>query len=143
MHEFLIGVLIVAIVAIQTFVFIITLDKIKIFKKILPNQENFKTVKVFIKEEDIETVSLEDIFKNLGAYTKNQEIVEAPEFDYKTSNHNEELTETMLIEEDSNYFKKDLFSDPSLCYIEKNGEKQRISIGVLSHYEGLGWTRII
>jgi hypothetical protein len=65
MHELLIGFLIVAIVAIQIYVFSITLEKIKNFKNILPSQDNFKTVKVYIKESDIETISLIDIFKNL------------------------------------------------------------------------------
>jgi len=69
MHELLIGILIIAIVAIQIYVFSITLEKIKIFKNILPSQENFKIVKVFIKESDIETVRLVDIFRDLKKYS--------------------------------------------------------------------------
>lgn len=69
MHDLIIGVLIIAIVAIQLYIFSITLKKIKIFKNVLPSQENFKIVKVFIKENEIETISLVDIFKNLPENT--------------------------------------------------------------------------
>lgn len=74
MHELIIGILIISIVAIQVYVFAITRKKIKIFKNILPSQENFKTVKVFIKETEIETVSLVNIFKNISEFsTRDQE----------------------------------------------------------------------
>lgn len=69
MHDLIIGVLIIVIVAIQLYIFSITLEKIKIFKNILPSHENFKIVKVFIKESEIETIALVDIFKKLPEYS--------------------------------------------------------------------------
>lgn len=69
MHNLIIWVLIITIVAVQAYVFKMTLNKIKIYKSILPNQENFKTVKVFIKETEIETVSLVNIFENPSEYS--------------------------------------------------------------------------
>jgi hypothetical protein len=103
MHELLIGFLIVALVAIQIYVFSITLEKIKNFKNILPSQENFKTVKVFIKESDIESISLNHIFKNLKDYRQGKQLVD---IDNKTSNidNNSEIEkkEPQLINQYSN-----------------------------------------
>jgi len=73
MHNLIIWALIITIVAVQAYVFKMTLDKIKTYKNILPNQENFKTVKVLIKESEIETISLVSIFKNLNNYNLNRE----------------------------------------------------------------------
>jgi hypothetical protein len=73
MHNLIIWFLIIIIVAVQAYVFKITLDKIKIYKNILPDQDNFKTVKVLIKESEIETISLVSIFKNLKNYSQNRE----------------------------------------------------------------------
>lgn len=73
MHNLIIWFLIIVIVAVQAYVFKMTLDKIKIYKNILPDQENFKTVKVLIKESEIESISLISIFKNLNNYSQNRE----------------------------------------------------------------------
>lgn len=69
MHEILIGFLIVAIVSIQTYVFYITLQKIKNYKNIIPKQDNFKTVKVYLKETEIDSISIVNIYKNLPKFS--------------------------------------------------------------------------
>ena len=69
MHNLIIWALIITIVAVQAYVFKMTLDKIKIYKNILPDQENFKTVKVLIKESEIETIALVSILKNPSEYS--------------------------------------------------------------------------
>lgn len=69
MHEILIGFLIVAIVSIQTYVFYITFQKIKNYKNIIPKQDNFKTVKVYLKETEIDSISIVNIYKNLPKFS--------------------------------------------------------------------------
>lgn len=73
MHNLIIWGLIVIIVVVQAYVFKMTLNKIKIYKNILPNQDNFTIVKVFLKESEIETISLVSIFKNLENYSQIRE----------------------------------------------------------------------
>lgn len=141
MHELLIGFLIVAIVAIQIYVFSITLEKIKIFKNILPSQENFKTLKVYIKESDIETISLIDIFKNLEKYTnKKLESFEIPDLDISLPYSNNKSLDTLINDDESNLYKDNLFSDSSVCVISKKGITKEIPKDKLLIYLELGWT---
>jgi hypothetical protein len=105
MHELLIGLLIIVIVAIQTYVFSITLKKIKIFKNILPNQENFKTIKVYIKESDIETIELVDIFNEHSAKSNLGDkinIIENVKSDIKNYQENEQLKINLVDEVNEN-----------------------------------------
>lgn len=144
-HELLIGILIVAIVAIQIYVFITTLDKIKFFKNILPNQGSFKTVKVFIKESEIETVSLVHIFKNIEKY---KDIEEEKPVDKEFINQNshkpivDSINPLITFEEEIN-FHEDFEDDSSLCFIEKAGVTKMVSWSELSHYEKLGWNKLV
>lgn len=131
MHELLIGFLIVAIVAIQIYVFYITLEKIKIFKDILPSQENFKTVKVYIKESEIETISLIDIFKNLHNYCDK---------DRKKNDTNQNSIIEEAIEINDEYSKYESFSDSDEYeYVEKNGIQTKIKSKNLDFFISKGW----
>ncbi len=131
MHELLIGLLIVTIVAIQIFVFKITLEKIKFFKNILPSQENFKTVKVFIKESEIESVSLVNIFKNLSEFsTKDHEKLKI----FNDPN-NEEIKE-----ENHEYSKYETVDDSEeFEYVKKDGVQTKIKSKNLDFFISKGW----
>ena len=108
MHELLIGFLIVAIVAIQIYIFSLTLEKIKIFKNILPNQENFKTVKVYLKESEIESISLVNIYKNLPGFANKD----------RDKNHDSNFEEVKEINHE--YSKYETVDDSEECeYVEK------------------------
>ncbi|MGL2988267.1 BatD family protein [Flavobacterium sp. RSSA_27] len=64
-HDIIIGLLILVIVTIQIIVFRITLKKIVQYKAIIPSQNNFKTIKVFIPESKIDTIDLKEIYMSL------------------------------------------------------------------------------
>lgn len=145
MHELLIGILIVTIVAIQIYVFITTLDKIKFFKNILPNQGNFKTVKVFIKENEIETVSLVHIFKNIEKY-KDIEEEKTIEKEFINQNSHKQIVNSinpLISFEEEIDFHEDFEDDSPLYFIEKGGITKMVSWSELSHYEKLGWNKLV
>jgi hypothetical protein len=131
MHELLIGFLIVAIVAIQIYIFSITLEKIKIFKNILPNKENFKTVKVYLKESEIESISLVNIYKNL------------PEYSNKDRNKNNKNNDSNFEEVEKinhEYSKYETVDDTEECeYVEKDGIQTKIKSKNLDLFLSKGW----
>lgn len=134
MHDLLIGILIIIIVAIQVYVFLITLNKIKIYKKIIPEADNFKTIKVFINEKDIESVKLVDLFKNLNMYSENPE---------PNSIHTEpEIIENDVFFGDNDDLNNYYSSDSSSCEVSKDGEIMRVSKDIVGHYKSLGWIEL-
>ena len=128
MHELLIGFLIVAIVAIQIYIFFITLEKIKIFKNILPNQENFKTVKVYLKESEIESISLVNIYKNLPGFANTD----------RDKNHDSNFEQVK--ETNHEYSKYETVDDTEKCeYVEKDGIQTKIKSKNLDFFLSKGW----
>lgn len=71
-HDFLIILIIVCIVALQGWVFYKAYLKINIFKSILPEAKSFKTIKIYVREDKIEGLDLEDVYANLDKYKKNK-----------------------------------------------------------------------
>lgn len=128
MHEILIALLIIVIVAIQIYVFTISLEKINIFKNILPSHENFKTVKVYIKESEIDTISIINIYKNL------------PEFSKKDRKKNKE-NEYIKIENKTESIKKYETVDDSddYVFVEKDGVQSKIKTKNLDFFISKGW----
>jgi hypothetical protein len=72
-HDLIIYFFILIIIAIQVYVFFSSLQKINILKSIFPDIRNFKTIKVNIPEELINTITPEDVFRII----KEAEIVKA------------------------------------------------------------------
>lgn len=131
MHELLIGFLIVAIVAIQIYVFSITLEMIKNFKNILPSQDNFKTVKVYLKESEIETISLVSIYKNFPVYANK----DRDKFNINHDTIFEELKDTNYqINEYETVGESEEFE-----YVEKDGVQTKIKSKNLNLFISKGW----
>jgi hypothetical protein len=95
MHDILIGGLIAIIVIAQILIAILTSKKIKLYKNIVPEANDFETVKVFVPENQIKTVTVEHIFKNLLSYSN----IAASEIQTKETLLNESI---VLNEEKSN-----------------------------------------
>ena len=69
-HEIIIGLVIVIIIAIQLFIFLQTRNRINEYKQILEGKE-FSTIKVFIPENQIENITVEEIMKDIDKYSVN------------------------------------------------------------------------
>ena len=95
MHDILIGGLIALIVIIQVLVALKTSSKISLFKSIIPKENSFQTVKVFVPENQIKSIKIDYIFENIKNYTSiplNQSqynnSTESIEQNYNNNNNN-------------------------------------------------------
>lgn len=79
----------VIIVGVQIAVFRATLKKIKRFKSIFPQVSDFRTVKVYIREDQLHTLTPELILKDLESYSSQP----VEEFDFDTIFEQEENQE--------------------------------------------------
>ena len=68
MHDILIGGLIAIIVIVQILVALGTSRKIALFKRIIPQSDSFETIRVFVPENEIKTVTVAHIFDNIIKY---------------------------------------------------------------------------
>ena len=133
--------MIVAIVAVQGKVAWDTFIKIDRFKKIIPADSTFKTVKVFIPESQIKEINVDDIFANLKKYSSPygqdsyHEVILEPDTIEKFKDVDEDNISEFLveeIEEDQNM----------LIWITKGTDEKRIEHRLLTSFESLGWNRI-
>ncbi|MEC4114060.1 hypothetical protein VSO92_08070 [Myroides pelagicus] len=67
-HDITIILIIICIVGLQVYVFYKTYLKINLFKAILPKSNSFKTVKIYVGEDEITQVTIEEINSNLERY---------------------------------------------------------------------------
>ncbi|MDM1376345.1 hypothetical protein [Myroides marinus] len=67
-HDFLIILLIVCIVGLQVFVFYKAYLKINLFKSILPEANTFKTIKIYVREDQIADLNIAEVYNNLSTY---------------------------------------------------------------------------
>lgn len=83
-HDFLIILIIVCIVALQVWVFYKAYLQINVFKSILPEAKSFKTIKIYVREDKIEGLDLEDVYANLDKYKKGGSKESSKEIDIET-----------------------------------------------------------
>lgn len=119
--------LVFVIVAVQVYVFVRTLNQIRIFKNIIPNIDSLRVTKVLVPSADLENLSPKEILVNISSY-KNNNIVksqyvlsdgfgdnESPElfFEENLNDNYIEKTEVNIIETNetkNSVFEKILFS---------------------------------
>jgi hypothetical protein len=104
--------LVVIIVAVQVYVFIRTLNQIRLFKNIIPSINSLRVTKVLVTSSDLAKLSPKEILANIGSY-KNSKIVsqqyvasddfsdnESPElfFEESQNDNNVDKTEVNIIE---------------------------------------------
>ena len=157
MHDILIGGLIAIIVIAQILVALNTSRKIALFKAIIPKDNSFETIKVFIPENQIKTVKIDSIFENLEKYT---EIPIDTQFSFSNHQQLDQDAKNETVLEDTNkqshFDASEDFSDelefdydedtefatgPILITIVKGNEVKRIDQDDLAIFLENGWSR--
>ena len=133
-HEILIAIVISAIVGFQIFIAWKTSEKIDRFKTIIPSDNTFETIKVYIPESHIKSIQIDDILSNLEKYSSG-EALRQMESNEEPLNSNDKAPA-----EDS---PNEVEEDPeALIWISREMEEKRIKYRLLKSFELLGWTRI-
>ncbi|MEC5166246.1 hypothetical protein RCH18_001982 [Flavobacterium sp. PL11] len=150
MHDILIGGLIAIIVMAQILVAITTSKKIALFKTIVPEANSFETVKVFIPEDQIKTVTVEHILNNLDSFSNptlvTEQIKKKTKKKIKISEAiaEEYNTDTFTIANEVNDL--NLFdinhNDEVMVWITKGNLDKKIPKKDLSNYKSIGWASL-
>ena len=146
MHEILIILVIIAIVGFQFKIFFDAKTKISLFKEIIPEGENFETVKVFIPESQIKDIKTDYILENLQKFQqpigeqKSIEINAIPEEVEKTVKNNP--VEYSQPEPVLQLFAEEAIDYESMIWVSKGNEEKKIKLKFLKSNEMLGWNRI-
>lgn len=90
--------LVVIIVAIQVYVFLRTLNQIRIFKNIIPSINSLRVTKVLVPSADLEKLSPKEILANISSY-KNSNLI-APQL-VPTSHFDDNENPDLFFEENS------------------------------------------
>jgi hypothetical protein len=160
MHDYIIGALILIIVVAQILVALTTSKKIALFKTILPNANEFETVKVFIREDQIKTIRTDDILNNLNSYSglsssvnivqkkdisegKNLKIQNIIESIKNKNNYNASIIND---EFDSDLLGETITIDDTkevMIWMSKGNLEEKIPKSQRYQYEDMGWSKLI
>jgi hypothetical protein len=159
MHDYIIGALILIIIIVQFTVAIATSKKIALFKTIVPDINSFETVKVFIREDQIKTITVEEILNNINRFSSatsfldtgiQEEIVEEknPNLqnilqDIKNKKNDDALTNKY--EFDSDLFAETIDIDDieeDTIWMSKGNLEEKIPKSQMYQYEDMGWFRL-
>lgn len=122
-HFIIIGVLMTIIVGLQIAVFFLALKKIKLFKSVFPTIKKFKTVKLFIPENQINDLTLELIWANIETYST------SPIYD-----NNEKSIPSLSSHEIIDSMEKTKY-----VIIIRGEETKRINVNYFDNYNNAGW----
>lgn len=167
MHDILIGGLIALIVIIQVLVALKTSSKISLFKSIIPKENSFQTVKVFVPENQIKSIKIDYIFENIKNYTSiplNQSqynnSTESIEENYNINNDSEiadeingnqhdSIEEQYLLNNDEFPIEpqygdelEDDEDENEFIWVTKNNVEEKIESCNLRQYQIEGWSKI-
>ncbi|MBP4141971.1 hypothetical protein J3S90_09165 [Flavobacterium sp. P4023] len=146
MHDILIGGLIAIIVMAQILVAISTSKKISLFKTIVPEANSFESVKVFIPEDQIKTVTVEYILNNLSIYSNSTSadnlpkegtcekiLINIPEY------VNGEIESTAFYDGDDDDDETN-HDNTDLVWVMNGTLEEKIPRSSLYHYQDMGWS---
>lgn len=159
MHDYIIGTLILIIVVAQFMVAFTTSNKITLFKTILPNANDFETVKVFIREDQIKTITTDDILNNLSNYSGLSSSVKIVEKKNLSEGKNLKIQNIIeSIKSKKNYdasiindeFASDLFAETvdmddikeGMIWMSKGNLEEKIPKSQRYQYEDMGWSKL-
>jgi hypothetical protein len=136
MHEILIAFVIIIIVAAQGMVGYTAWKKIDEYKQIIPEPQNFETVKVYVPESQIKKINIDYILNNLNKF-------QLPQKDKEQFVEAEIIvnTETTVAEVK---FKEEA-GEPGyddLIWITKGNEEKKIKYRLLTSHLQDGWSRL-
>ena len=144
MHEILIVIVIIAIVALQIWVAFDTFKKINLFKMIIPSESNFETVKVFIPESQIKNIKVDHILSNLKSYSTPYD--QAGYHEIVIEDNDREIERDLEDEKDKQsefpILNRIEENENALVWIGKGTDEKRIELRLLKSFELLGWNRI-
>jgi len=146
MHEILIILVIIAIVGFQVKIFFDAKTRIDLFKEIIPEGENFETVKVFIPESQIKDIKTDYILNNLQKFQQPVEEPESIEI-FPISKELEKPVENNAVEYSQpepvlQLFAEEAIDYESMIWVSKGNEEKKIKLKFLKSNEMLGWNRI-
>lgn len=75
-HDVIIWIAVMIIIGLQIKIFLETRKKISSYESIMKNPEGFTTYKVYISENEIETIDSQHIVNNLSQYCRNPKLLE-------------------------------------------------------------------
>ena len=139
MHETLIVLVIVIIVCAQFFVGFTAWKKIDSYKQIIPEAQNFETVKVYIRESEVKDINIEHILNNLNKFQLPQEEKEQF-FDAEIITNPEEGDEVEFSEDKDEPEPEPGYDD--LIWITKGNEEKKIKYKLLTSHQQDGWSRL-
>jgi hypothetical protein len=148
MHDILIGGLIAIIVIAQILVAITTSKKISLFKTIVPEANSFETVKAFIPEDQIKTVTVEYILKNLNKFNNPNTLAEPITKKVRKPIKSKAIITEGLIsngeiiangELDLKPIQEQNNPDKDMIWITKGNLEKKILLKSLSNYKTIGW----
>lgn len=147
MHDFFIILVITAVVALQVYVGFTAWKKIDLYKTIIPEGQNFKTVKVYIREDQVKNIDVNYVLNNLNKYgvpdlpiTNNADYAEEVPVStlavmpYKPEQYNEDAQEANEADIELN--------SESYIWLARGNEEIKIKYKHLASHEKAGWVRI-
>lgn len=153
MHDYIIGTLILIIVVAQFMVAFTTSKKITLFKTIVPEINSFKTVKVFIREDQIKTITVEEILNNINRFSSASPYVEieipleiVEEKEVNILNILEDINDDELSiddEHDYDLFGKTIDSneiEERTIWMVKDFSERKIKKSQINQYLEMGWS---
>lgn len=150
MHDILIGGLIAIIVIVQVLVAVGTSRKIALFKRIIPQSDSFETIRVFVPENEIKTVTVAHIFDNIIKYqnaSHQSELEGNRGDDVILSNDNQihngtdtEFDEEDFVEELDFISDEENYESDDLVWVVSGNFEERIHRSQLVEFEQNGYT---
>lgn len=134
MHEILIAVVIIAIVAAQVVVAVSAYKKIDLYKAIIPEAQNFKTVKVYIRESQVKDIKIDYILNNLNKFQgpeATDEVLEAEIIRAPDAVDNDDFDDSEVA-----------IGYDDLIWVAKGNEEKKIKYKLLTSYQQQGWSKI-
>lgn len=143
MHEFLIILVILAVVAIQFFVGFSAWKKIDLYKEIIPSGKNFQTLKVYIREDQVKDIDINYVLNNphkFGApvLLEQSEPVYAEVISTVIDSSDAISADAVVASEGQ----EEEIGYEDLIWVARGNEEMKIKYKLLRSHEQAGWTRI-
>lgn len=141
-HDLLIGAVIVIILLVQFAVFFTAWKKIKLFKRIIPEEHSFKMVKVHIPETLIKELSVNGILENEERYSQATSGDQQAYLELEQEMQSVEEEENNADDWDEEEVDDSEEHPETEIWISKDNEEKKIQYQFLKSHETSGWVRI-
>ncbi len=135
MHEILITLVIIIIVAFQFMVGYSAWQKIDLYKQIIPEAKNFETVKVYIPESQVKDINVDHILINLNYF-------QFPQDDEELFPDNAITEDIEIMDEVQLEMHVPEPNPDTLIWVTKGNEEKKIEYKFLQGHQEEGWSQI-